>query len=191
MIHAAIRCLAGELNDFFGRTLDTAEDMVVVSNLLGADGAVAPDVTNKIVLFLTAIERDTVTQRGPDQPGRAFVGGGPLFLNIYLMAAANFTGRNYQDALRLISLLIGFFHERPVFDRNNSPAMDGSIEKLVLDLENTPPPVMSNIWGVLGGRYLPSVLYRVRVVAIDNGHIIGRQAGITDPTVAAERRRAP
>jgi hypothetical protein len=188
MIHAAIRCLAGELNEFFCRTLDTAEELVVVSNLLGADGAVAPDVSNKIVLFLTAIERDTVTQRAPDLAGRTFAGGGPLFLNIYLMAAANFTGRNYQDALRLISLLIGFLHHKPVFDRNNCPAMESSIERLIFDIENTPPPVMSNIWGVLGGRYLPSILYRVRVVAIDNANIIGRHIGIAEPAVAVAGR---
>lgn len=190
MIHAAVRCLAGELNEFFGRTLTSAEEVVVVSNLLGPDGALAPDVSNKIVLFLTAIERDTVTQRAPDQAGRAFLGGGPMFLNIYLMAAANFTGRNYPDALRLISLLIGFFHERPMFDHQNSPGMDESIDKLILDIENTPPPVMSNIWGVLGGRYLPSVLYRVRVVAIDNGNIIGRDHRIADPAVAVTRQAA-
>ncbi|WP_193615769.1 hypothetical protein [Massilia sp. YMA4] len=64
------------------------------------------------MLFLTAIERDTVTQRAPDQAGRAFAGGGPPFLNIYLIVAANFTGRNYQDALRMISLLIGFLRIR-------------------------------------------------------------------------------
>ncbi|WUR10970.1 hypothetical protein E7V67_014695 [[Empedobacter] haloabium] len=52
MIHAAIRCLAGALNEFFSRTLDTAEDMVMVASLLGADGAVTPDVGNKIVLCI-------------------------------------------------------------------------------------------------------------------------------------------
>lgn len=184
MIHAAINCMAGQLNEFLGRVLATAEDIVVVSNLLGPDGAIAPNVTNKILLFLTAIERDSST-RAAEPPGRAFSGTSPLYLNIYVMVAANFTGQHYPDALRLLSLAVGFFNERAVLDRFNSPDLDKSIGKLILDIENTTPQVASNIWGVLGGRYLPSVLYRVRVLAIDNDAIRGRLPRVNEPAVAA------
>lgn len=187
MIHAALHCLASQLNEFIGRTLTTTEEVVVVSNLLGPDGGVAPNVSNKLVLFLTSIERDTVA-RAVEQPGRGFAGTAPLFLNIYVMVAANFTGQHYPDALRLISLVIGFFHEHAVFDRFSDPDLDKSVDKLVIDIENTSPQVMSNIWGVLGGRYLPSVLYRVRVIAIDNDTIRARQPRINAPEVAANKR---
>lgn len=190
MIDAAIRCLAGELNEFLGRSLATVEELVTVSNLQGPDGAPTPDTGNKVVLFLTAIERDTVytvSQRTPDG-GRAGAGGGPLFLNIYLMAVANFSGRHSPDALRLISLLVGFFHEHPIFDRHTSPGMDPSIDKLILDIENTPPAVMSNIWGVLGGRYMPSVLYRVRMISIDGSQFAGRIHRIAEPAVEISAR---
>jgi Pvc16 N-terminal domain len=189
MIDAAIRCLAGELNEFLGRTLETVEELVTVSNLLGADGAAAPDTGNRIVLFLTAIERDTASQRAPDGAGRMDAGSGPLFLNIYLMAVANFPGRHYPEALRLISLLIGFFHEHRIFDRHSSPGMDPAIDRLILDIENTPPAVMSNVWSVLGGRYLPSVLYRVRMVSIDKGYV-QRVPRITEPGMGLSGRPA-
>jgi hypothetical protein len=68
-----------------------------------------------------------------------------------------------------------------VIDRVNSPDLDDRIEKLILDIENTPPQAMSNIWGVLGGRYLPSVLYRVRMVAVGGEEIRERVPRITDP----------
>jgi hypothetical protein len=190
MIDLAIGQMAVQLNQYLGGLLNTAEDLVVVSNLQGPDGAPAPNVSNRIVLFLTSIERDTVTQRLPEQTVRGISGPGPLFLNLYVMAAANFTGNNYPEALKFLSLVIGFFHARPVLDHSNCPDLDHGIEKLILDIENTSPQAASNIWGVLGGRYLPSVLYRVRMVVIDGGAIHGRVPQVSDPAASVGKSGA-
>jgi hypothetical protein len=40
---------------------------------------------------------------------------------------------------------------------------------------------MSNIWGVLGGRYLPSVLYRVRMVAVGGDAVRERVPAVLAP----------
>jgi hypothetical protein len=189
MIDLAINAMAAELNQYLRALMNTSEDLVVVSNLLGPDGAAAPNVANRIILFLTSIERDTVTQRGPEHTARGLAGPGPLFLNLYVMAAANFTGNNYPEALKFLSLVVGFFHGRPVFDQHNCPSLDRAIDKLVLDIENTPPQAMSNIWGVLGGRYLPSVLYRVRMVVIDSANVHGRVPRIMAPDAGAGVRK--
>jgi hypothetical protein len=181
MIDLAINAMAAQLNQYLRGLLNSAEDLVLVSNLLGPDGAAAPNVSNRIVLFLTSIERDTATQRGPEHAVRGLSGPGPLFLNLYVMAAANFTGNNYPEALKFLSLVVGYFHGRPVLDHSNCPELDHAIDKLILDIENTPPQAMSNIWGVLGGRYLPSVLYRVRMVVIDSANVHGRVPRVVDP----------
>jgi len=185
MIDRAITQIAAQLNEYLGGLLGTSEDIVLVSNLLGPDGSAAPHVNNRIILFLTSIEKDVVSQRAPEAKSGAFSGSQPLFLNIYMMAAANFTGANYPESLKFLSLIISYFHRQPVIDHANSPGLDERIHKLVLDIENTPPQAMSNIWGVLGGRYLPSVLYRVRMVALGGGDIQGRVARITAPDATA------
>lgn len=188
MIDRAISQIAAQLNEYLSGLLGTSEELVVVSNLLGPDGSPAPNVNNRVILFLTSIDKDTVTQRLPEGRASAFSGSQPLFLNIYLMVAANFTGANYPEALKFLSLVIGFFHRQPVIDHANSPDLDQRIDKLVLDIENTSPQAMSNIWGVLGGRYLPSVLYRVRMVAVGGGDIHGRVSPIMAPETAANHR---
>jgi len=188
MIDRAISQIAAQLNEYLRGLLGTSEELVVVSNLLGPDGSPAPNVNNRVILFLTSIDKDTVTQRLPEGRATAFSGSQPLFLNIYLMVAANFTGANYPEALKFLSLVIGHFHRQPVIDHANSPDLDQGIDKLVLDIENTSPQAMSNIWGVLGGRYLPSVLYRVRMVAVGGGDVRARVSPIMAPETAASHR---
>ena len=188
MIDLAVKHIASQLNQFLKQVLPISEDIVVVSNLAGSDGSAGAQVNNKVVLFITAIERDTVPVRAGDSgSGRMLAAGAPLFLNLYVMVAANFSDRNYPEALKFISAAIGFFQAHPVFDRISTPDLDPRIERLVLDIENLKPQEASNIWGMLGAKYVPSVLYRVRMVALDGAAILGRQTSIADPSVAISR----
>jgi hypothetical protein len=181
MIHLALKQLAYQLNQYLMRTLTISDDIAVVSNVVGPDGVLAPNLDNKVVLVLTSIERDTVPMRAPEDTARALSGSAPMFLNLYVMVAANFKGDNYPEALKFISLAITFFQQQTIFDRRNTPDLDRGIEKLILDIQNLTRHEMSNVWGLLGGRYMPSVLYRVRMVTIAADDIQGRIPVITQP----------
>lgn len=178
MIHAAIHHLAYQLNAYLRRTNNLVEDIVVVSSLTEPDGSIAAHVNNKLVMLLTNIEKDTVPQakniRLDGIDGRILMTSQTLYLNLYVMLAANFSSTNYAEALKFISRATGFFQLQPVFDQKNSPDMDSRIEKLVLNLENLNVQDMSNLWGLLGGKYLPSVYYRVRMIAMTPSAIVGQ-----------------
>lgn len=189
MINSAIGHLALQLNQFFKKSYDLTEDIVAISNLLEQDGTVAGGVNNKLVMFLTNIQKDTVPFRQPlgaaeTVDGRAVVVAPPLYLNLYVMIAANFGGANYTEALKFISNAIAFFHRHPVFDRRNAPDLDKRIEKLILEIENLSIQDLSNLWGVLSGKYLPSILYKVRMVVIDRDDIVGQLPLATQPQVS-------
>ena len=92
------------------------------------------------------------------------------------MVAAHFSAANYPEALKILSKVVEFFQARPVFDHHNSPSLDRGIHKLVIDIENLSLSDQALLWGSLGGRYLPSVLYRIRMVAIDSGAVHGQLA---------------
>jgi len=190
MINSAISHLANQLNQFLKRSFDLNEDVVVVSNILEQDGSISPNVNNKMVVILTNIEKDTVPYRqpmnGPLAAGnadarRAGVTRPPLYLNLYLMFVANFGGGNYAEALKFISKTIGFFQHQPVFDQSVTPDLDPRIEKLILDIENLSIQDLSNLWGLLSGKYLPSILYKVRMVSFDAEDVIGQVPTIGDP----------
>jgi hypothetical protein len=102
----------------------------------------------------------------------------PLALNLYVMLAANFNSANYAEALKFLSNAISFFQRQPVFDHQATPGMDERIDRLVLDIENLNVQDLSSMWGMLSGKYLPSVLYRVRVVTFDARDIRGRLSPI-------------
>ena len=185
MIHSAINHLATQLNAYLKRTNNLTEDIVVVSSLVEADGSPSPHANNKLLLLLTNIEKDTTPKRAGSRAlsfdGRSVQSTQPLYLNLYVMLAANFSGANYVEALKFISRAIGFFQTHSTFDKQGSPDLDGRIERLILDIENLSIQDLSNLWGLFGGQYLPSVYYRVRMIAVSPESIIGQLPIATRP----------
>ena len=68
-----------------------------------------------------------------------------------------------------------------MINHQTAPEMDGRIEKLILDIENLSIQDLSNLWGSLGGKYLPSILYKVRMVAFDTEDVVGRTPVVGEP----------
>jgi len=185
MIAAAISGIASQLNQSLRRTFKVGEDLVVVSNLTEPDGNLVSQVSNKLALFLVNIEKDTLPYRpsalAHAHIGRAGLSQAPVHLNLMLMFAATFSGTNYPEALKFISHTIGFFQSRPVFDHQNTPELDPRIDKLMLDIETLSVSDLSNLWSILSGKYMPSVLYRMRMVTIDSGQLSGQAPYVAQP----------
>ncbi|MFS2002772.1 DUF4255 domain-containing protein [Duganella sp. CT11-25] len=191
MINAALSHLASSLNQQFKSNFQLIEDVVMVSSLMELDGSVTPNANNKVVLTLVNVEKDTMPRQpsggGRSMSDRLLQYNAPLYLNLYVMMSANFGAGNYSEALKYISQAIAFFQQRPVFDQHNSPGLDRRIERLVLDIENLPIPDLNNLWSLLGGRYLPSLFYKVRMITVDANAIAGQLPVITDVEPAAAR----
>lgn len=181
MIHAAISHIANQLNFFLKRSFDLSEDVVLLSNITEQDGTLAPNTANKLLVFLVNAEKDTVPLSAPGA-GKTLGGFAasypPVVLNLYVMVAANFTGGNYPEALKFLSSAVSYFQRQPVFDHQVTPDIDRRIRKLALDIENLNLQDLSSLWGVLSGKYLPSILYKVRMVAFDSSDITGQLSPI-------------
>lgn len=188
MIDAAIATVADRLNGHLKGALGTAEDPVVVSHILETDGSPAANVDNKLAVFLANIEKDTLAQRSPQRAAGgaeriAFVRPS-LSFNVYVVIAAVFGGANYPEALKFLSCAIEYLQGNPVFDRRNAPDLDPRLERLALDVHNLDFNDLSNLWGVLTGRYVPSIVYRMRLVTFDSGALTGQAAALSRPEVA-------
>ncbi|WP_158218950.1 DUF4255 domain-containing protein [Roseateles aquatilis] len=176
MIDVALQLLARQLNQHLRQRLGADEDMVVLSNLLEQSGGPVPLAQHKLVLFLAGIERDTLAHRAAQPAGlqQRLQTPEPVYLNLLMMCAANFSGTNYSEALKCLSGAIAFFQARPVLDHQNCPDMDGTLDRLTLNIENLSSAEMHSLWAIHSGRYLPSVLYRVRLVSLDGQWARGR-----------------
>jgi hypothetical protein len=173
MIHGAVSHIASQLNLFLKRSFDLNEDVVVMSSILGQDGTLAPNINNKLVVFLVNVEKETTPAKHAGASGfdRSVSSYPPVFLNLYVMISAHFATSNYAESLKFLSNAISFFQRQPVFDHQLTPDLDKRIEKLVLDIENLNVQDLSSLWGILSGKYIPSILYKVRMVTFDSGDI--------------------
>ncbi|MBT8339633.1 MAG: DUF4255 domain-containing protein [Desulfatitalea sp.] len=190
MIYAAVFHITSQLNQFLKRSFDLNEDIVVVSNIVEQDGSIATNVANRIVASLINIEKDTapggrpITAPREGQPSAASYP--PVHTNLYLLFAGNFNGKNYAEALKFLSHTISFFQRNPLFTQQNSPELDHRIAKLSLDIENLNIKDLSSLWSVLSGKYLPSVLYKIRMITFDAQDITTRVPKLVEPkTIAA------
>lgn len=148
---------------------------MATSSLVELDGTISPQINNKLVLTLVKVERDPA----PRHSNRPKTAAGaqqvqtvaPLYLNLYMMVAGHFAGRNYAEALKFLSATIAFFHQRPVLDHSSSPDLDQQIERLILEIENLSFSELASLWSIMGGKYMPSALYRIRTIAIDGDDV--------------------
>jgi hypothetical protein len=92
-------------------------------------------------------------------------------LNLLIMLAANPGAANYLDALERLSLAMIFFQGTSFFDRSRYPALAAApeIEHLSVELYSLTLEQQNQLWASLGAKYLPSAVYKVRLLIIDRG----------------------
>lgn len=91
-----------------------------------------------------------------------------VHLNLTLLFTSVKLDTGYQFALQNIQHVIKFFQNKFVLDHINTTGMDAGIEKLILEMISLNLEQLQQLWSMLGGRYHPSVAYRVRMVTIDS-----------------------
>ena len=171
MIYEALSCLVDEINDYFRSRLKINEEKIVLSGLVNQDGTIAIQGENKIVVTLINIEKETSKTIAQKSLGGFNSSSPPLNVNVYILFSAYFSGNNYPEALRFLSFIMAYFQNKSVFNKSNTPALDSRIEKLIFDMEDLNPDILSNMWSTLGAKYMPSVLYKMRMLSFDESVI--------------------
>lgn len=150
------------------------EPLVVLGNIAQVNDLGGGALNSKIVLTVVNIEEERML-RSPENYIRQGTDikykNPPVFLNLYVLFTSNFSlsgGENdYQQSLQGISYIIQFFQNQNVFTRLNAPDLPDGVEELIFDLKTLSFQDLNNMWGILGSKYLPSVLYKVRLLTID------------------------
>jgi len=172
MIDVALKFIAAELNQYLNNklSLDVAsQNPVVLGNISKlSDGNDNNELLEKVILSLVNIEEERML-KNPEKFTRVddhFVQRNPkVHLNLYCLFAANKS--KYNEALKYLSFVIQFFQFRNVFNHTSDPSLDQNIEKLIMDLYTINFEQINHLWGTLGGKYLPSALYKMRLITID------------------------
>jgi len=104
-----------------------------------------------------------------------------IYLNLYLLFSVNLT--SYSESLKRLSYIIQFFQYKNVFNSTNSPDIPAGIDELILDLLTLSYQDLNNLWGIMGSKYLPSAMYKLRLITIDENFMQGTAGIITEVIV--------
>jgi hypothetical protein len=172
MIYETLSCLTEEMNEYFRNKLKINEEKIVLSGLVNQDGSIAIQGENKIIVTLVNIEKETAKGGNGKSLSSSFSNmTQPLHLNIYVLFSAYFSSGNYPEALRFLSFVIAYFQHKSVFNQSNTPGLDSKIEKLTFEIVDVNADMLSNMWSTLGAKYMPSVLYKIRMLNFDESVI--------------------
>lgn len=169
MIHHIISVINTQLNEFIRNELNISEEMVIVCNLMDIKGNANMQIENKVCLFLQNIEEEKIVKSGGFQANAGMAP--PMYVNLYLVFAANFPDPNYVESLRYISIIIEFFQGHSVFDRSNTPMLSPNIDKVTLDYVNLDFNELNNLWSMIGAKYIPSAMYKLRMLTFNQNMI--------------------
>lgn len=184
MIDRALVFLRDTLNGALARTSGGGgtEDAVVF-----VDGDKLDPLTLKVGAvnaLLVNLEREAVMRR--DDPfvrlladGSAVRGRPDVRLNLGVLFVARF--QVYEAGLAALSAVLAFFQANPVFDGRSAPNLDPRIARLVVDLHTQPLAEQNDLWGALRLAYHPSLLFKVRMLVVEDGDLAGAPLIVEPP----------
>lgn len=154
------------------------ETLVVIENIALLDSDTTTNLNNSIVFSVVNIEEESTLKNAPalkkDASGKARYENPPVYLNIYLLVSCcnkNISNNNeYLDTLTKLSHVIRFFQGKNSFtayDTSKLSVYDDITDfKIKPELYTLTFEQINHLWGVLGGKQMPSVMYKLRLVAI-------------------------
>jgi hypothetical protein len=179
LIYDTLLLVANEINAF----LDPGNPQKPLSlgNIsMYGDGDEAAALKDKLILSIVNIEEDRIAKT-PDnfirQGMTTVYRNPPLHFNITLIFAATHT---YEKALPLLEGIIRFFQVKNVFEKNNTTGLDAEVNKVVFDLVSMNLEQIHQLWTSLGGKYIPSVIFKMRMMQIDEKNIQAQMPAITE-----------
>ncbi|MFC7348890.1 DUF4255 domain-containing protein [Chryseobacterium zhengzhouense] len=168
MIKEVLTVLKDQLNDSEG-----LEDIAVVDDIAKHDDDTS-GLGDKVVITLLNVEEES-TLKNRSRYNKVPISENstqyemkmespPAYLNLYVMISAN--RATYENALINISKVIEVFQTNSVLQYSDPAGNKENDFKFRIELHSIPFEQLSYVWGLLGGKVMPSVLYKISVIKI-------------------------
>ncbi len=113
----------------------------------------------------------------------------PVELDLFVLFVAH--NKDYETALRDLSDVVGFFQANPFFDATKNPGINATvsnsggkpwqlIDRLSFSLHSLSFEQQNNLWAMLGSKYIPSVVYRMKMLTFFETKSNEKAAAITE-----------
>jgi hypothetical protein len=175
MIYETLQILKEQLENYFDE-VGLSKNLILDNIALFESGSVqAESLDGKVVMSLINLEEETTLKNYPSakvRDDKTEFTNPPVNLNLYIIISGNCT--SYDISLKSISKTIEFFQGKKVFTSANTVfnRTDVSMDvldhfKFILELYTPSFEELNYIWGTMGGRQLPSVIYKIQLIKID------------------------
>lgn len=167
MIFEVLQVVMEEVNAYFGKTTVSLENIANIDQ--DPDGE-----SNGVFLSLLNMKEEYALKNTSNHQinGTEVNYRNPkVSLNLYMMFSANNT--TYKESLKSISKIIEFFQGKKVFTQDNTnykkedEMLDVKNFRFITDLFTPSFEELNFIWGTLGGKQYPSVIYKVSLIEIE------------------------
>lgn len=188
MIEKALVFLRDQINAYLFGIINS--NKVALGHLLNQSGQ---NNVNELAISLINLQEEPVLKNKPPYKKISDVitakQNPPIHLNLHIMISAHFgdTEENYREALKNLSRVIRFFQGKYLFNHANSPGLDENIEKLLVEMVNLSFEQQNNLWASLGAKYMPSVIFKVRMVEIERDEIISQGRPIEEIEIQTDK----
>jgi hypothetical protein len=195
MISHALTIVINELDKHLAETYVLGNPTKVeLGNL--AEGFVAGGASReKLILSMVNIKEEKTLKNLPnyvrnDITLSTIYENPPVFLNFQILITA--THANYTNALLVLSRAIRFFQYKNVFTQDNVDPLSITTNapsdqldqlesfKLIFDLYSPTMEEVNHLWGTLGGKQYPFVLYVLRMLDLKFNAVQSESGVITD-----------
>ncbi len=183
MIFEVLKILSGEVETYIGSTVKM-ENVAMLDNQNDNN----QNLGNKVLLTLLNLGEEGALKNFPNQEisgSRVINKPRIVNLNLYLLFSANRT--SYDQSLIDIANIIEFFQGKKVFTQSNTVYNRQSVElqnidnfRFTVELYTPTFEELNYIWGSLGGKQLPSVLYKLSIVQIEREAVIGQAGRVSE-----------
>lgn len=176
MIGSTLQFVAKCLNENLCQRLQLhpSANKVQLSSIADPSGKLTIKDNNVLLVKLINIEPDTIAN-GSEPSVRITYSGrmesAPLYINLRIMLAAYFQPEQIQAGLDMLTMGLAYFQGKPMWNPQNTPDLPPSVNKLVFVMETLNYDQLNHVWGAIGTKYLPSAMYKVKMLVIDS-HII-------------------
>lgn len=180
MIDSVLTFLRDELASYVLARTNSTNVEVKLTKLVDESGKYA---FGEEVIALSVINIEEERLFKSQLPEYSFIDGQHVRLepemkfNVHLMVAANFN--LYAQAWKAISMVLTYFQSHSTFSSAENPALGPDVEKLTIELESLSFEQLNQVWAYIGGKHLPSVVYKIRMVIIQDEAVSGIQLPIT------------
>jgi len=175
MIFEIFHLLSEQVNRYFQeKGLDDSE--VILDNIALVDGPtdISEDMRDKVVMTLVNFQEEATLKNFPNhiQNSQQITYRNSI-VNIHLFVLFTANRSSYHKSLKDLSVVLEFFQGKKLFTQSNT-VFDREIASMselgdfrfTMELFSPTFEELNFLWGTLGGRQLPSALYKICIIPI-------------------------